>query len=886
MNTETASFEGTSVTTESIQGENIAFGDFYQTIYSGKDHLAPVHFDKNDHEYLSPNFTTELVKQLAEKRIVLISENDAIVRTDLARNVAAQLQQQGPFSDMRVFELLREDEEKQEGRSAITETLHSEDCHEKIILLYDLHPEMVNYQFHNLILQTREDDCVFVITACCGPEIWSKAGKAIVDYWFSIPTGRHYSELQLQEFLVRKLRQHPPAFLEETVGEDNFLLSPMITVSNAVSTLNTFEQVQLFLTCYSNLPTFPTDHKVNDLITMFSQGHEQMVRSWFYQLNHRNKILAMAAALFDGMLVDQYFEALKTITETTFWQTSEPFLTAIDYFNLSFLDAFFLLQTRGEEQFVIAKSQSSKMVLLELGKSEYRRHFKTAFQSFLKMTKQTYERRASNWELFGTPGKRVWIRQSFTETLCSAGIIEFGLVENHLLDLASTGQHFLQNICAKAMAQWRINGQEDLFFGTLKAWREDDAIAKRMETLFARNVEQSTTKGAKAIDLIKSTAVLALGQASYYDQPNKLHEEIVSSMVHFAQECGDKPKLRDNIEKALPQFIHLHTLQLEHDLYEKLMPAYFLRQPIIDGLTLALASYPDEVCAALKRWLDKCMEEASKLNRRSAPTYRDNRLIIILHMLYLIDLSKNKIFTREALYTDFLIPLIQQENRYEVVDHVLILLAKVQSQDYELAAKYANQTIGKLDKERRLRLILLWGHTYRHQRLEMADEDGTYERDGNLYAVWTKNTSRPLTPIERTLYKWMEYDDMLRRFATLTFLELARGYDRYEPLALRERELYQQRQSILQAQQYAQPPRPVVVTNPEIQLHLGLRIKIFFYFLFSSNQNKYLLKDTVLLFLNVSRYTFEDLQFIVKRWERSEQKGITSKLAKWLPKFF
>lgn len=886
MSTETLEREGvTYVSSESIEADNISIGgNIYQYNYSGKDRLVCVNFDRNDEEYLSPNFADSLVRQLAEKRIVLISDDEMMAKTDLARNIALQLTLLDAYKDMAVAEVLRENEKNQENRTSISETLRNEDCHEKVILLYDLHPEMIDYQFNNLLRQTREDDCLFIITVSSGLDVWLKAGKIVSEYWFTIPAGRHYSEEQLCELFITELRRNPPVFFGDTISEPDFLLSPTIRVSTAVSAFTSIEQVRLLLSYYMGLSSFPGDYQLNQSITMLCKGGEQMVRSWFYQLNHRNKILAITAALFDGMLIDQYLEALKRITNTTFWETSEPFLKAVDYFDLSFLDAFFLIQTRGDEQYIISKAQPTKMVLLELGKSEYRRHFKTAFQEFFQMTKQSYERKNQNWELFGTAGKRVWIRQSFTEALWATGTLEFNLIENHLLHLASTGQTYLQNICAKAIAQWRINNHEELFFRTLKNWQEDDAISERMEVLFPRNTEQSAKRGSNTIDLIKATAVLALGHASYYDQPNKLHEEIILSMVHFAKESESKPNVSENIHKALPQFIHHHSIQLEHILYDELMPIYSLHEPIVKGLLMAVETYPKEVSGALKRWLDGCMGESSKLNRRGLPTYRDSRLIIILEILTKLETSEDLLFTKEAMYTDFLIPLIRQESRVEVMEYVIVLLAKTQSRDYELAAKYANQTIGKIDKAQRLKLVYLWGQSYLNQRLEMEDGE-TYEREGMIYSIWTGTESRPLTILEKTLYKWMEYDDLMRRFATLTFLELAKGYDRHERQELYQRQVYQQ-QAHAREQQMRPAMRPVLFAPQEIKLHLILRIRIFFYFLFSSNQNKYLLKDTILLFLNVHRYSSADLEMLIQRWKRSEQQGVTSKLAKWLTKFF
>jgi hypothetical protein len=887
MNAESTGAAETIISAGTIQGENIAMGDFHQTIHTkGRDRLARIHFDRNDQEYLPPDFSDELLRQLAEKRIVLISENDMVTGTDLARHIGARLLQQSAFTDMTAHELVRESEENQESRSLVTEVLKYENCHEKVILLYDVHPQMIDYKFDKLITQAREADCLFIITACCGADTWAKAGRATGDYWFEIPHGRHYPEELLRSYFISRMRRSAPTFLENSIDEEDFLLSHGIYASAAAAELVSPEQVKLFTGNYAGLASFPSDHRVRDLIAMAGGGPEQMVRAWFYQLSHRNKILAITAAIFDGVPVDQYLEALRTLTDTTFLETSDPSLKAVDYFDLSFLDLFFQTQMRGEERYLTSKSRHSKKVLIDTGRNEYRRHFKAALHAFMAITKQTYERGATNWELYGTSGKRVSLRQSFTETLSLTATVEFGLAENHLLNLASTGRYFQQNICAKAIAQWRANGSEELFFRTLRTWRRDEAISERMNTLFARNVHQAESRGEESVDLIQATIVLALRHAAYLDKPNQLHEEIAEAMTEFATGSADKDNLRNNIVMALPEFIRDHTLQLENELYNKLMPVYYLREPIIKGLRNAMEQRPEEVCAALKRWLTACLGDASKLNRRGAPTQRDNRLIIVLEALAEVNLDNSPIFNREMIYTDFLIPLVQQENRPEVVRYVLALLAAVQAEDLALAAQYASQTIGKLDRNQRLALIYNWGRIYREQRLATEGTD-TYTYDEEAYPMWTQTAKRPLTPIETTLYQWMERDDLLRRFATLVFLELARGYDRHERSNIYERELRLQRQqTIMHTQPYMQPTRPIALVQQEIQLHLWLRIRIFLYFLFSSNQHKYLLKDTMLLLLNTNRYSAADREILLQRWQRNEHKGITGNLAGWLRKFF
>lgn len=885
MSETTTIIGGTAVSTSSIHAENMSIGGNINQYFHERSRFVDVNFGPSDESYLPPNFTDQLFQLVMEKKIVFVSGSDSFEKPDLIRHISKKLVQQDAYHDTKIVELLRgngNESEKQEIRTSIFDVLAQESCEDKIVLLYDIHPEKIDYNFEKLLKYSREKNCVFIISASCGLEIWSRSGRLVSDYWFEIPDGRHYSETQFQDFFLQKLNEQLPVFLEEeTADSRHFLLSDSISVEQALERFTSIDQVNLLVSYYSNFTAIPSDRKLNELIETLCQSYEQRVRTWFYQLSHKNKILAMCAALFDGLLIDQYFEALETITQSSFWDTSDPSLKAIDYFDLSFLDLFFRIQSHGADQYINSKTTTVKHALLKLGKQEYRRHFKVALQTFHQLTTTTYARAKINWELFGTSTKRSLVRKTFTDAVRDIGMLEFGLIEGNLLELAASSSSYLQNIGAKSMAQWRLSGNERLFFNTLENWQADDAIALRIKELFERNTVDSETDRVDAIDLIKVTAVLALGHASYYDRPNHLHEEIIHKMVHFAKDAS--PKVNESIQKALPKFIHHHSLQLQHILFDELMPIYSLREPITEGLILAMEDYPEKVSSALENWFNACQSDASRENRRHKPTQRDNILIIILDILNRTDLQNHPFFSLQKLYEVFLIPLLREEKRSEVQNVVIALLAKVQACNFKMAERFSDKTIGMLDKSKRLLLVMYWGEIYKNQRIVHSPD--SFEEEGVTYPLWTKLGKRPQVPVENILYQWMEGDSTLRRFATLVFLEMERCCDFYERKELMQIQIREQ-QEMEQMQQMQNQPvlKPTVQLSPaEAGLELILRIRIFFYFLFSSNTNKYLLKDTIILFLNVNRYSSENLVFVIKKWRSST--GIAARLGKWLNKF-
>ncbi len=184
-------------------------------------------------------------------------------------------------------------------------------------------------------------------------------------------------------------------------------------------------------------------------------------------------------------------------------------------------------------------------------------------------------------------------------------------------------------------------------------------------------------------------------------------------------------------------------------------------------------------------------------------------------------------------------------------------------------------------------MVKLWVDQYVKQRAAITGGEFQVEVYGVKYETWDSLFRRPLTPIEETLFVWLNSDSKIaQRFATLTFLEIARlfEFEEYKQIKAHRAKMEELRVR-LQAQKQnntVNPNRPQTVEyNPG--LNWWLRVKIFFYLLFESRQNQQSLKEIIRLFL-AERYSKTDLQMVIYKWDTRKKGGLSSKLAKWLYK--
>ena len=872
--TETIENKGTLNINRNVEGENIAMRDFNQNIYhvETKPSFSLIEFE-NEETYPDPIFTDKVFNLITQKRILIIKGNSQFDSFGFGRKIAQRLQQN--HRDHKTLELIQNEEDK-----PLNPDLRKQNDR-TIILLNALHPRHIQYDFSNLINLCEDKQSFYIINTESSIETWSKAGRMIHDFWFEIPEQNLYRKDDLTHWFIQRTASLEISFLPD-VSETNekTLFSETKTLSDIVETINTPQKLIIFLSMCRNTSELFQDRKLDRIISNLNQSQEEIISKWFNNLNSDQKIIALTTALFNGLFCNQYFEMINKMISTSFWRQSSQTLEALDYCSLDFLQAFFRFETTDEGDLIVARNPTTRVNLLKTAITQYPRHIEKALLIFSEVMQHSYKRKDLNWDLHGTTQKRALLRQVFIEATRDIGVNTLSNIERIYLELAASNKRFIQGIAAKSLAQYRMFDQDDLLFDIVNKWLNDSSIEQRVN-LF---LEDKSGNDNTTISAIKTTTVRTLAYAADYDQPNQLNEKIINHLISFSKDADGA--VQKSVSDVLPKFITHHAYQLRNEIFDDLIREEAYGNAISKGLTQAYQNYPLQLKEVIDHWLSICTKDHSKDNQRQKTTYRDNTLISILGTLSEIEVLEQG-YSLDELY-EIAVKLLESEKRKTVLYSVLSFIVGLQSQDYNLAFDKIPQTIKPLGRKGRKKMVRLWALRFMKERQILSGGEFRIIVHNTEYPAWSKMVKRPLTPLEEALFVWLNSNSKIaKRFATLTFLEIARLFekDEYEQI-----KAYVQRQNELKARlqqervkgQSTTPKLPP--TQPEIGLDFWLRIKIFFYLLFEDKENKESLKDIIKLFL-AEPYSKVDLRFVIYKWESRKKGNYTSKMAKWLNKF-
>lgn len=868
MEKETIIQENTGIIADKVQveGQNVALGNFYQYVDTNPS-FSNVQFDNA--EYPSPTFTLAVLELIKAQRIIIIKGNNHFDHMSFGKQMAKTIIQEQP--QYSAIELIQNEENK----PLLTQL--NQQKSQQIVLLDGIHPRHIQYKMSQLVRICEHKSSYYIIHTETSYDTWLKSGEMISHYWYTIPDEDHYNHQELSHWFLKELTVNPISFLSE---EDTLSLETLLSQTNnidaVVTKIGTPDKLILFLNiCRQNSHVY-SDVKLDQIINQLHQAQSEIVGRWFNNLNPQEKIIALTVALFNGVFINQYFEILNTMMATTLWEQQNDTLAALDYHSLDFLQSFFRYESAEQGDIIIARNHTTRVHLLKTAISQYPRHIEAALLAFSDIMENSYRRDILNWDLYGTTQKRALLRQVFIESTRDIGINQLSNIEAVFLKLAASGHHHIQGVAAKSLAQYRLLGHDDLLFDTVKKWQGDQTIQDRMR-LFLKDKAPSEKK---AIIAIKSTTIRALAYAADYDQPNQLHDSIVTDLLTFSQESDFE--IQKTVADVLPKFIQHHSHQLQNHIFDQLMPVAAYGNAISKGLTKAYLHYPDTLKSVIQHWLSTCKQSNSEANRRHKTTYRDNSLIAVLDTLKSIELQPEKGFNLQELYT-LSISLLQVEKRSTVADSVIELIAAIQTRDYNLAYTNIPETLQRLSKRQRKIVLGIWVQQYLKERMVLPNREFTITINKIDYPAWDKMVKRPLTVLEESLFIWLNSKSKIaQKYATLAFLEFARVFEAEEYILIQE---YKAKRAEMEAQRIARKQASntttVIQGASEIGLGLWLRLKIFFYLLFENKTNKQNLKSIIKIFLT-GPYSKRHLRLVTYKWRTRAQGDFSSKLAKWL----
>lgn len=856
---DSVTIQNAGIVSESVEGENIAGRDvnIYETYINETDSdFAAINLSAYSRErHLSPVFTGMLAEQAKDRRLLVIGGGAGFDKSAFARHLAACIAEDLPGI------IAREWRDPEDVRN-FTKAIREEET-PAIFILNGSAPQHAGYDLKQLASVAGRH--VVLLTTEMSCEAWQLPAKVAELYWFEVPvTGLYRKEeltaLFLQKLESRRARLGIPAGTEIHPGTP---IPGNYTPAGIASVFEAPNQFDFFFTLLETEVAETIELKIRNTLAALTDKSETLVTKWYRTLSPTEKLVALGAAMLDGLFDDQFFAVMQKVVEAS-WHYRDKQLQSLDYCDLDFLLGFFKFEEYDDGRLVlVSKFDNQRAEIIRAAWGGHKRHILSAFSVLTTLagsSSMSAARRVADRDIAGTVERGKRLRAVAAETISDIGIVSPQAAEPKLLELAAASDITTRRVTAKAISRWRAFRKEDQMFSTLSRWKAARSSA------------------------IRSTAILALQYAAEYDSPGSLDSRIMELLNEMADDDG----ILTAMKEILPRLIEGHLPQIRNDI------AYYfaVHEKYADTLAVTLTalyrSHPERLKALLEEWLESCLGESSKDNRRRKLTYRDNLLALVLRVYRSIPYTGENDVIPVSHVWNIVHRLHDQEQRSAMRAFVLETATYLICCQPEHALEHIRPIYLRTGIQDRMQFISSFGRLYLHQRSLLEGGEYRTEKDGVTYPLWAVQ-KRPLTVIEQILFGWLQgSDDFAREIATLAFVEFSRVFDYEEPFLLRgavndaAQARYAQA-ARMQHQQQAAPVQAPVQFPVMPHLSLWSRIKIFFWLFFRSDQEKYVLKDIMRILMSYRQTNPGYLGPVIQRWSLHSQERVR-RMAWWLRK--
>ena len=808
--------------------------------------------------YVSPVFTGRLFEQLKERRLLLVAGESDFDKQAFVRHLSHLLTQDFPGISVKEWS------DPEDADKLVWKIMETEEP--SVFVIPNAAPKDIAYDPARLSSLARERGHYFLLTTEISKEIWNLLPAVADLYWFEVPLSGLYSKEKLVEVLIRELNSYRAAFGITADGEltADLKIGEAFTISSLAGSFERPSEIQLLIIQLTvENESLSLEQKIRNAIRNITDKKESLITKWFRTLDTHEKLVVLGAALLDGLFDDQYFAVMQQIADD-FWQYRSSTMRSLDYCDLDFLLNFFKFETLDDGRLILeSKFPNQRAEIIKAAWGGHKRHILSAFTILTNLagsSSAASSNRVTDPEINGTIEKGKRLRAVTAETISDIGIVSLQTAEPKLLALASSGDETTRRITAKAVARWRTQHKADQMFETLAAWRKKRSSA------------------------IRNSVVFSLQYAAEYDSPSALDPRIISLLNDMS---GDED-IMGTMKNILQRLIANHLSQVKDDLLENFAIRSHYGNTIAISLSQKYLDSPEEIRSLLMHWTDSCFDQASQLNRRDKPTYRDNVIILVLSVYKLIPYSGENDIIPVSDVWDLLNRLHKQEQRSSMRNFLLETAAFLISAQPEHAVRHIEPIFARIGLYERLGLVQSIGSLYLQQRAVLSGGELIISKDEVEYPAWVY-AKRPDTAIESILYSWIQGDHAFsRQLATLAFVEFARVFDLEEPrliqfaqasaVAAQQERLRQQ-----QEQQYRQRAEQAIIYPVMPELSLWTRIKIFFWLLFCDTNEKMLHRELMRTLLMYKQTNHTLLQAVVLRWNRSSNPKM-QRMAWWIGK--
>lgn len=555
----------------------------------------------------------------------------------------------------------------------------------------------------------------------------------------------------------------------------------------------------------------------------------ESIIQWFErELKPHEQLIAIAMALLDGLLEDQFFVILDQIADAG-WGKRHDELASLDYVDLKNMGGFFQWgeETGYHELRGRFSENRQRGLLLEHALKHYRRHLTEALEVLERVVHDSFSYREflntrHGFILYRTPERRRRLRDVITQSLTEISWQAMDVSETVLLRLATDPMIEVQSIAAQSISNW-LNITPDAITPQLKLlsnWQNSASINQLMR-LLAMITGQIDNTSDVDINALRGTVVLALGTILMRYPSGKYPEAAFKQLSDMTSVVNSH--IAKRVIQILPYLVvtHFHDRSEDTDTQRKinaqlidwltvLAQQRLLSMHVALSLTLVYTSYPDAVKEVIHKFGKMFDQAATSDDQKQAYAYGRATVAYYYGLISQVELDPSVNITHKQNHQAVLGILSnkRQNEQHPVVRQALLEAIWLHSQkslgDDGLQSAVEN-AINNLDAQDFEVFVSLFVSTYIEQRKTMSGGDLHIPvREFTLW-VWRNPLERPLTKVEELMTRWLSHKEeksQIRHIAAICLAVFIINVDAYEQSAIESYEREQARKQLeLDAQQ-------------------------------------------------------------------------------------
>lgn len=590
-------------------------------------------------------------------------------------------------------------------------------------------------------------------------------------FWVDLAPDALFEPAALAELLHLQLlrnRTRLPARLQGRLAPDEPWLGEW-SMREVAARLGTPLRLLLLLQALFRLPTAAAPEELRSLVDELARADQPgLLERWLYgRLDRREQLLALGAALLEGLREDQLFAALQELLEQVWrWPDAGGLLDYIDLEQV--LVVFELDQGPAGQNRLASRAAGLRRRLLEAALRSHRRHLQRALPWLAQLITRSYAAQAAPDDLFGAAPLRADLREVLGAALADLALQAPELAQPALLWLVA--HDAAHPLLARALARWYGQGQSDALLRLLRAWQTDPRARALLQRLAAP--DEPADEDEPAEQRLQAVCLLTLSYTLRDTPPGAAEPELLDALLALARDPGRRTRLylRD---ATLPMLTARHATQLG-PLLQELAQRPDMRSTLSTRLATAYRTRPRDVTRLLQEWYEqgrRSLSQQSGAERRAWAEALLATVALTLGSLPYESFYPIKLDVAREMQHEVLNVVRHSEERTEVWTGCFYLASADPATLQALLRQVTDD-----DEDRIVEWLV---KTFLEQRaLVPGEPDARMETPDGVFPIWFSQPA-PETEVERTLHRALERsrDERLPRLAFRAFVGFVERFD-------------------------------------------------------------------------------------------------------------